>query len=430
MLLFIFGICFSNSEEASRSIPELQSLDSKYKAAVKAQTQKTIKPLEKLFDSYKSRMEILMKNFQKSGNLEGVVAARSAIESEPKTSNINAKFEDISKLQKIYISEKKKITDLDKKANDVLLEKYLTALDALRKKITQEGRIDDAVFIDKFINEINNSKDFSELNDVVAPDQPSNPISDFEFEEVGKEVILKKYWGKNKLNIVVPKEYEGKKITTIGPQAFLNRQEIRTITMPDSIIYIRDSAFYRCSELVNIKLSKSLKVMENAALGRTALREIKLPSGLLKMGAGVFTHCPKLTSIEIPNSLTDIGAGAFGYCLSLEKLSLPENLMIIDQVTFRGSGIKQIELPKNVKTIGNNAFLGCENLESVTINGVQRIEDEAFRNTGDFKLIFNGPPPNFLGKNVFRESNPLIQRPFGVSGWGDEWAGYKVNVIR
>ena len=106
ILVLIFGIFSSNSEETTGNIPELKTLDSKYKAAVKAQTQKTIKPLEKLFDSYKARMEILMKNFQKSGNLEGVVAARSAIESEPKTSNINAKFEDISKLQKIYISEK------------------------------------------------------------------------------------------------------------------------------------------------------------------------------------------------------------------------------------------------------------------------------------------------------------------------------------
>ena len=232
MLFIIFGICSSNSEETSGNIPELESLDSKYKAAVKAQTQKTIKPLEKLFDSYEKRMEILMKNFQKLGNLEGVVAARNAIELEPKTSNINTKFDDISKLQKIYISEKKKITDLDKKANEELLEKYLTALDALRKKITQEGRIDDAVFIDKFINEINNSRDFSEPNDVVvAPDQPSNPISDFSFEVVGKEVILKRYIGKNSQNIIIPPEYKGKKITSIGDDAFEYRKDIQSIAI-------------------------------------------------------------------------------------------------------------------------------------------------------------------------------------------------------
>ena len=134
MLFIIFGICSSKSEETTGNIPELESLDSKYKAAVKAQTQKAITPLKKLFGSYEKRMEILMKNFQKIGDLEKTLAARSAIESEPKTSNINAKFEDISKLQKIYISEKNKIIDLNKKADGVLLKKYLTALDALKKK--------------------------------------------------------------------------------------------------------------------------------------------------------------------------------------------------------------------------------------------------------------------------------------------------------
>ena len=101
MLLLIFGICSSNSEETTGNIPELESLDSKYKAAVKSQTQKAITPLKKLFGSYEKRMEILMKNFQKLGNLEKTVAAKKAIEFEPQTSNINTKFEDISKLQKI-----------------------------------------------------------------------------------------------------------------------------------------------------------------------------------------------------------------------------------------------------------------------------------------------------------------------------------------
>ena len=431
MLFIIFGICSSNSEETSGNIPELESLDSKYKAAVKAQTQKTIKPLEKLFDSYEKRMEILMKNFQKLGNLEGVVAARNAIELEPKTSNINTKFDDISKLQKIYISEKKKITDLDKKANEELLEKYLTALDALRKKITQEGRIDDAVFIDKFINEINNSKDFSELNDVVAPDQPSNPISDFEFEEVGKEVILKKYWGKNQTSVVVPKEFEGKKVTTIGYGAFVRNSVITSVVLPDSISSIMGSAFSECVSLVKINLPESLKIIGQSAFQRCKnLKEVELPNGLLNIGNQAFYVCENLLSINIPNSVTEIGEDAFTLCSLSEGVTLPENLKIIQRSTFGSTKIKNIVLPKNVEVIEFRAFRGSKNLESVTINGVQRIEDEAFKDSGDFKLIFNCPPPKFSGKNVFRGSYPLIQRPFGVSSWGDEWAGFKVNVIR
>ena len=54
----------------------------------------------------------------------------------------------------------------------------------------------------------------------------------------------------------------------------------------------------------------------------------------------------------------------------------------------------------------------------------------AFADMGKFELIFNCPPPKSFGKNLFRASIPIIQRPFGLSGWDDEWAGFKVNVMR
>ena len=432
MLLLIFGICSSKSEETTGNIPELESLDSKYKAAVKAQTQKTIKPLEKLFGSYEQRMEILMKNFQKIGNLEKMLAAKKAIESEPQTSNIDAKFEDISKLQEIYISEKKKIIDLNKKADDLLLKKYLTALDALKKKITQEGRIDDALYIDKFIKEINNSNSISEPSEVVVnPDQYSTPISDFLWEMSNGEVILKKYVGENKSNIVVPKEYKGKKITTIGRDAFYPKRDIRSVTLPDSIVTIGNGAFFYCNELRMIKFPKSLKILgDRAFVECKQLREVKLPNGLQKIGRNAFESCENLTSIDIPNSVTFIGKHVFYNCSSLSEVILPESLQIVPEGIFQSSGIKTIVLNENFKTIDSKAFANCNSLESVTINGIQRIEDEAFSNCEEFKLIFNSAPPKLSGENIFSKSFPIIERPIGLSGWGDEWAGFKVNVIR
>ena len=428
VLVLIFGICLSNSEEASRSIPELTLLHSKYEAAVESQVQKTMKPLENLFKNYEARIEILIDNFQKLGNLEGVVAARNAIELEPKTSNINTKFEDISKLQKIFISEKKKIIDLDNKAQDVLLKKYLTALDALKKKITQEGRIDDAVYLDKFIKEINNSNSVSEPSEVVVnPDQPSSPTSDFEFEKVGNGVVLKKYWGKSE-NVVVPSEYEEKKITVIGIKAF-DHKKMESIKLPDSVVEIQESAFSGCY-LRRIQLPKSLKIIGQNAFHWNDFGNIKLPTGLQKIDDRAFNYCRMLSSIEIPTTVTELGQLAFLGCESLEKVTLSEAIDIIKIGTFQNTKIKNIVLPEKVEIIERGAFSRCENLESVKINGVKRIEDEAFTTSGDFKLIFNTPPPKFLGKNVFRGSSPIIERPFGLSGWGDEWAGFKVNVIR
>jgi len=419
----------SNSEEDYRSIPELTLLHSKYEAAVESQVQKTIKPLENLFKNYEARIEILIDNFQKLGNLEGVVAARNAIELEPKTSNINTKFEDISKLQKIFISEKKKIIDLDNKAQDVLLKKYLTALDALKKKITQEGRIDDAIYVDKFITEINNHNNISEPD--VVSEKSYTPTSDFVFELKDEGLTLTKYIGKNQSVIIIPPTYKGKEVKVIGSYAFQNIQDIRSITLPDSIKKIENNSISSSRNLERVILSKSLKeIGESAFQNSHSLRTIKLPLGLQKIDNAAFAMCWALKSIEIPNTVTDLGEAVFYQCKSLEKVILSESIETIKKITFADTKIKHIELPENVKTLGASSFRDCESLELVTIKGLESIEDMAFLNCGEFKLIFNCPPPKLLGENIFSGSFPIIERPFGVSGWSDEWAGFKVNVIR
>ncbi len=58
------------------------------------------------------------------------------------------------------------------------------------------------------------------------------------------------------------------------------------------------------------------------ALGGDALRRVRLPGGLRKIGAYAFYNCARLERLEIPSSLQDLGAGLFTGCHGVEHLTL------------------------------------------------------------------------------------------------------------
>ena len=102
-------------------------------------------------------------------------------------------------------------------------------------------------------------------------------------------------------NIVIPSEYEGKPVTSIGESAFRSCKNITSLIIPDSITSISEYAFALCENLTSIAI----------------------PDGVSAIGALAFEGCTSLISITIPDSVTSIGYGAFDDCGSLTSLSVP-----------------------------------------------------------------------------------------------------------
>lgn len=59
--------------------------------------------------------------------------------------------------------------------------------------------------------------------------------------------------------IVIPKEIYGKKVTVIGERAFLECDEITSVSIPESVTMIMHSSFKKCSSLDTLYLPKSLE---------------------------------------------------------------------------------------------------------------------------------------------------------------------------
>ena len=140
-------------------------------------------------------------------------------------------------------------------------------------------------------------------------------------------------------------------IRTIPPYAFVNCNELHTISLPNSIDSIGDNAFYKCSRLDNINLPEQLKHVGTYLFEMCAIKHMKIPESMTAIPEGMFFYCEELESVEIPNSVKSIGAEAFHYCIKLHSISFPNQLESIGSCAFNESGLEVADIPNSVTFI-------------------------------------------------------------------------------
>ncbi len=104
--------------------------------------------------------------------------------------------------------------------------------------------------------------------------------------------------------IIIPEEFNGKKVTVIGEGAFSGASATE-IVLPSGTELIDWSAFESCTKLESVTFNESLKVIESFAFYNCrALKEISLPEGLEKISWGAFDDAAEdLIEITIPGSI-------------------------------------------------------------------------------------------------------------------------------
>lgn len=157
-------------------------------------------------------------------------------------------------------------------------------------------------------------------------------------------------------------------VTAINWRAFNDCDNLVTVTIPNSVKYIDDSAFAGCKNLTNVTLGENLS----------------------EIGSYAFTNCHSLESIIIPNSVKTIETSAFAMCKNLKTLTIGNHVETIEINAFRGCNkLTSVIIPNSVISIESSSFSGCEELTSVTIgNNVNTIGERAFWNCFNLKDIY------------------------------------------
>ena len=103
----------------------------------------------------------------------------------------------------------------------------------------------------------------------------------------------------------------------------------------------------------------------------TNLKSIILPNGLMYIKQACFDSCKSLTNISLPDSVISIGS-AFGRCSSLVSITIPESVTIIESGAFYNcSSLTSVTIPESVTSIGQYTFRYCSSLTNITYKGTK-----------------------------------------------------------
>ena len=151
---------------------------------------------------------------------------------------------------------------------------------------------------------------------------------------------------------------------------YLNDKLITELVIPEGVTKIGDYAFTGNNFKSVVIPTGVTSIGQNAFASSVELTSVSLPDSLTNISNHAFYYCTSLPEITIPDSVTEMGETVFAECIHLTEVTLSKNLKCINDYTFSDCAeLRQITIPKNVTEVGSCAFYGCNKLSQVQYAG-------------------------------------------------------------
>jgi len=259
----------------------------------------------------------------------------------------------------------------------------------------------------------------------IGKDNKVKDYLEYKLLDDGTYEVSNYIWNEEEKNIVIPSEYKGKKVTSIGESAFDTIKESRkhvldysdhfcmaeTIVLPPTIKKIKKCAFLDCRKLEKIELPEDLEEIGYFAFMRCYEKEIKFNNKLVKIGFSAFTSNKYLREVNLPNSIKYIEGRAFEDCRDLKQIQINKNVESIGNCAFKDCcELEMIELPENIQKISQGMFYGCEKLKNVTVyNKTVYIKNMAFFNCKSLSNFTIPDSVEEIGDMAFADCDELSE---------------------
>ena len=231
-------------------------------------------------------------------------------------------------------------------------------------------------------------------------------------------------------------------VTKIGNSAFLYYFYLTSLTLPNSLITIGNSAFAYCSGFTgDLIIPNSVVTIEESAFF-TCLSfdgDLVIGNSVTTIGDYAFNSCDGLHGVlNIPSSVESIGSMVFRYCnfsgmtvdpantvfdsrdncnavivtetnellIGCVNTVIPNTVTAIGEDAFCGLALTSIDIPNSVTSIGAGAYAFCFSATGdLTIpNSVETIGAGAFTQcTGLNGTLTIGESVKFIGDYAFRQ---------------------------
>ena len=282
---------------------------------------------------------------------------------------------------------------------------------------------------------------------------------DYRYTVENDEVTITQYTG-NDAEVTVPGSIKGMPVVAIDSTAFHHCDNMRSVTIPDSVVRIGGLAFSKCYALEHVTLGRGIREIDfspfsfcekmiynkykngyyvgneenpylalvsmasedaetvtihpdtvvvcgSAMKGCSSLRELFVSDAVVSIGSFAFSYCSSLETLYIPESVEAIGHMAFEHCDSLLNIVVSDkspHFKSVDGILFSHDGTRLIK------------YTAGQNVSSYSIpNGVLIIEDYAFENAKQLTEVLLSDSVEEIGHSAFIHCENLRNIQLGNS---------------
>lgn len=286
-------------------------------------------------------------------------------------------FSGCTSLEKITVDEGNKIFSSTENCNAIIETATNTLIHGCKNTVLPESveKIESDTFKDSSIKEIN----ISEKVNSISCKAFSNCTS---LEKITVSKDNKTYDSRGNCNAIIETATNAlicgckntvipESVEKIANCSFEN-SAIKEINIPANVKEITSDAFFGCSSIESIRVSKDNKFYDSRddcnAIIETATNTLVhgckntvIPESVTKIGDQAFAKDMSLTHITIPEGITEIGGGAFCYC-----------------------PLTEIYIPDSVKKVGDGAFINCNKMKKIYLRKDIEKDCYSFRNPGKY----------------------------------------------
>ena len=155
---------------------------------------------------------------------------------------------------------------------------------------------------------------------------------------------------------------------SISPSPISENDLVKSVEIESGILNIGKNYFYGCRNLTTVSIPDTVTSIDDGAFFGTGLREVHFPDSVKYIRASAFEDCTKLKEVTLPQNLFSLGQYAFAGCTSLENMTIPRSDPAIQSYAFYDcENLKELLIYSKKASIHDDICLDCP--EELVIKG-------------------------------------------------------------
>lgn len=140
------------------------------------------------------------------------------------------------------------------------------------------------------------------------------------------------------------------------------------LTLPDTLKEIPAGSFKSCKGIKKLIFGKNITSIGNGAFAYSNIENVQMDDNVTALDEYAFYYCTKLANVDLSKSLTKIdGYETFKYTAALKHIDLKNVKELTGWYTFQQSGLEDVDLSNVSNLAGVQQFVYCRDLRNVYI---------------------------------------------------------------